>query len=330
MRDKLLSLRPLLRSPAFWVAVLAVAGLLWAYWTTLGGLAERWSNAPQYSHGFLVPGFALAVLWFRRKHLKPERLAPNGWGLLLVVAGLAVRLVGAFFYYPWLDALSLLPSIAGLCLLLGGWHAVRWAWPAIGFLLFMLPLPYVAEGALARPLQRFATLSSTYLLQTLGFPATAHGNIVTVHTTHVGVAEACNGLGMLVLFFALAAAVAFVVNRPLWQKLLLVASAIPVALVANVIRITTTAVVGETINQAVAEQAFHDYAGWLMMPLALLLLGAEMWLLTWLFFTPVGRGAGSLPVPGVGLPAHPAARKGGPGRRGRPHKKAFSSVRPKD
>jgi exosortase len=328
MRAKLSSLVPLLRSPGFLVAALAAGCFLWASWSTLAALAERWANSPQYSHGFLVPAFALAVLWFRREHLKPDRLRVSSWGLPLLLAGGALRLAGAYFYYPALDGLSLLPSLAGLFVLLGGWHALRWAWPALAFLLFMLPLPFVVEGAMAHPLQRFATLASVYALQTAGFPAVAEGNIVVLNDSRIGVVEACNGLGMLVVFFALATALAFVIKRPLWEKVLLAASAVPVALVANVARITTTAVLSETVGKEFAQAVFHDWGGWLMMPLALALLWLEQRLLAWLLFVPARAPAEALSPVSFLVPTAPApgaTRKGRKGRRA----KAAAHARPR-
>src|SRR5262249_7674892 len=72
-------------------AVLGVLGLglLWAYWTTLARMGQRWSNDPQYSHGFLVPLFALAVLWFRRDRFPTGILSPSWWGVPLLLAGVA-------------------------------------------------------------------------------------------------------------------------------------------------------------------------------------------------------------------------------------------------
>jgi exosortase len=304
MRAKLLALVPVLRSPRFLVAAAALGCLLWAYGSTLATLAERWANSPEYSHGFLVPGFALAILWFRRQQLKPEALQVSAWGVPLLLAGGALRLAGAYFYYPALDSLSFLPTLAGLCVLLGGWSALRWTWPAIAFLFFMLPLPFVVEGALAQPLQRLATKASTYALQTIGFPAVAEGNIVIVNDSRIGVVEACNGLGMLVIFFALSTALAFVIKRPLWEKVVVVASAVPVALVANVVRITTTAVLMETVSKEFGQVVFHDWGGWLMMPLALSLLWLELGLLSWVLFTPAPTTA--TPLAPVGLVLSPA------------------------
>jgi exosortase len=263
--------RPL--GPAAALAGLALC-LLWSYGPTLREMAERWADDPQYSHGFLVPLFALAVLWSRRGML-PRRLAqPRWWGAAWLGLALLLRLAAGYFYLEPLDGLSLLPALLGVVLLLGGRPALRWAWPAVAFLAFMLPLPFQIDTALAYPLRRFATVCSTYLLQTCGLPAFAEGNVIVVEDQRFGVAEACSGLGMLMTFFALAAAVALLVERPALDKLILVASAIPIALLANVVRITGQALAQHASGVETA-QAIHRNS-WLMMLPALGLLWLEL------------------------------------------------------
>src|SRR5436305_12211191 len=119
-----------------------------------------------------------------------------------------MRLAGAYVYFDWLEAMSLLPVLAGGALLLGGLPALRWSWLPIAFLVFMIPLPHRVETALSFPLRRLAALTATYALQTLGRPALSEGNIIIVKQLRMDVAEACSGLGMLLLFFAMACAVA--------------------------------------------------------------------------------------------------------------------------
>src|SRR6476620_4282965 len=121
------------------LALVVAAGLLgtvlvWSYWTTLAEVAGRWNYDPQYSHGFLVPGFAVVLLWLRRKRLESGALRFSAWGLPLLVAAIAMRLYGACFHFAWLDQMSLLPCLAGLIALVGGWPALRWSWPAVAFL----------------------------------------------------------------------------------------------------------------------------------------------------------------------------------------------------
>jgi exosortase len=247
-------------------------------------MRSRWSLDPQYSHGFLVPVFALVLLWLRSDLLpRPPALATNWWGVVLLGAGLVCRFLSVYYYFNWLDGFSLLPTVAGLFLLFGGRRVLAWGWPAIAFLLFMLPLPFRVEIALSQPLRAVATTCSTYVLQTLGFPVLAEGNTILMENFKLGVEEACSGLSMLVTFFALTTAIALVSKKPLLDRALIVASAIPIALVANVTRITVTGIAHELIGGQVAHAIFHDWAGWFMMPLALVLLWLEVKCLDRLF-----------------------------------------------
>ncbi len=272
--------------------VLLGSALAWAYWPVLVGLVRKWSQDPQYSHGYLVPVFSLALLALRRRRAQVSLQAHWGGAVLLGLAA-GLRLASAYVYFEWLDAVSLLVALAGAAVLLGGAGAWRWSWPAIVFLLFMLPLPFQLEIALAHPLQRVATQASTYCLQLLGLPALAQGNVILMDDLKIGVLEACNGLGMLLTFFALSTAVALVSRRPRTDRLVLVASAIPIALAMNILRITATGVLHRTVGSRVANVVFHDLAGWLMMPLALGLMWLELLLLDHLFLRPEATG----PVP---------------------------------
>src|SRR5262249_12886158 len=143
----------------------ALAGLIlvgaWAYLPTLAAMGHKWVSDPQYSHGYLVPLFSLYLLWQRRDHLANAHWGIDWRGLPLLAVGMLLRFAGAYVYFDWLDAVSLLPTLAGICVLFGGRAALGWAWPAIGFLLFMVPLPYRIETALGQPLQRMATIGST-------------------------------------------------------------------------------------------------------------------------------------------------------------------------
>jgi exosortase len=276
-----------------WALAVAMLCLVWAYGETLAGLARQWSHDPQYSHGYLVPVFALVLLYFRRELMARAEWRPLWWGLFPLILGLASWIVGTHYHLSWIEAISFLPCTAALVFLVGGKAAWRWAWPAVGFLAFMVPLPYRAAVALTDPLQRFATILSTFALQTLGFPAVAEGNVILLSEVELGIVEACSGLRMLVIFFALAAAVALLIRRPLWEKVVLVASAAPIALAANVARITATGMLHELVGSRLANAVFHDFAGWVMMPLALTLLWLELRILARLFLEQPGqRGMG--------------------------------------
>lgn len=260
------------------VAFAFLAIILWSYWPTLVAMAKKWWNDPQYSQGYLVPLFALLVLYLRRDKIKDAVPTVDFRGLILIIIGLALHVFSGYFNVDWVDGMSLLPVIAGLFWLLGGLPFIRWAWPAILFLVFMVPLPYSVETGLGYPLQRVATLGSVFMLQTAGFPAVAEGNVIFLTQSRIGVVEACSGLSMLLIFFALATAVVMLYQPPWLDRLVIILSAVPIAIVTNILRITATGIAQELFGEEAAEKIFHDWAGWLMMPVALGFLGLVMWL----------------------------------------------------
>jgi exosortase len=256
--------------------------LAWVFWPSLAGMASRWTDA-EYSHGYLVPLFSLYLLWRRRAMMGPDLFAPSWWGLPVLGAGLLIRFAGTYAFFDWLDGAALLPCLAGMTLLLGGPKALRWAWPSIAFLAFMIPLPFRVETALAQPLQKMATVASTFILQTLGFMAFSEGTVIRMGEVRIGVVEACSGLSMLLIFAALASAIVLVIRRSPLDKAVILLSAIPVALAANILRITVTGILHKTAGQRLADLVFHDLAGWLMMPLALGIIWIELRLVDWVW-----------------------------------------------
>ena len=284
-----------------------VAVLVWSYGEPILGLVRRWWNEQDYVYGFLVPVFAGYLLWLRRVMLAGVAWKGSWWGLpLLVVAG-AMRWTSSYFYYGLVDPLSLVPCLLGLVLLAGGWKVLRWAWPAIFFLVFMVPLPGFVAGALSHPLQRIGTIMSTYIIQTVGIPSVAQGNVIVLSQAELGVAEACSGLRMMMLFAAVSVGAALMVRRSAIEKLVIVASAVPIAILANVARITGTAMLYETAGEKWGEAVFHDLAGWFMMPLAVALLWIEMALLSQLLVDRVPVGPVTVGVPSSGGSPRPLA-----------------------
>mgnify|MGYP001057979515 CR=1 FL=1 len=283
---------PLPSSPSVVGWIVLTCALAWAYWAPMAMLIHRWWTEPDYQHGFLVPLFALFLLWKRRETMPALSGQGSSWGIALVALAALMRWTGAYFYFGLIGALSLVPCLAGIVLFVGGRKALRWAGPSIVFLIFMVPAPGLFGDVLSNPLQRLGTVISTYALQTLGIPAVAQGNVILLTESELGVAEACSGLRMMMLFVTVCVGAALLMQWSPVKKILVVLSAVPIAIAANVLRITVTGILYETASHQVAETLYHDLAGWLMMPLAVILLWAEIAVFSKLVVAPAGQGNG--------------------------------------
>jgi exosortase len=235
-------------------------------------LVDAWNTESDYSHGFLVIPVAILFLWARWAQ-KPALTGPAWTGLALVVVALVTRLAGSAFFIDSLDGWSLPLWLGGVCWFFGGRKFFLWCLPSLVFLWFMVPLPFRAAGMLSMPLQRIATKFSTWTLQSLGQPALAEGNVIRIGDTQLEVAEACSGLSIFMSIVALAFAYSVLVNPPWWKKLLLFASVLPIALVANAVRVTITGIVYPAMATDASRHLAHDVAGWLVIPLAAALMG---------------------------------------------------------
>ena len=263
------------RRKATVIAVAAVAAsILACYFHVLGHLAYRWSHEEDYSHGFLVPVFSVWLLWSRRQMLATSNTSFQGrWiGLALIAASAGIRWAALNFGFALLEPVALVVCLAGVMGTIGGWRMLHWSWPALLFLFFMIPLPGVIASRMSGPLQRIATVSSTYVLQTLGVHAVASGNVIWLSQGQIGVVEACSGLRMLVMFAAVTVAAAFLLGGSRWERAVIVISSPAIAIASNVFRITATGLAQELISPDFAHKIFHDFAGWIMMPLAIALL----------------------------------------------------------
>lgn len=246
-----------------------------------------WMTYPDNSHGLLVPAFAVVLLWLRRSKCPPTETRVSKWvfgsGIFLIVLATAVNCAGIYTRTRSIEAISIILYVAGVVVCWGGWPAIRWAWPSVLFLLFMVPLPRVIGQQLGGALQRIATIGSTLFLQLSGVPAVAEGNIIFLSSHELGVAEACSGIRMLMCFFALTTAMCFLSDRPIWERCVVFLSAPIIAIASNILRIFCTGIAFEFGDEKLAEMVFHDLAGWLMMPVGLVLLWAELWVLSKIF-----------------------------------------------
>jgi exosortase len=298
-----------IRTPG-WIAaaVGTLAAVLFVYARELRDCANIWATNPDYSFGFFVIPFAVYLAWSWRENAPATLKWPEPWGLACIVVGAVLFVIAGVTNWAqeWIKGLSLVVSLCGISLLLGGVKTLRWLWPSLAFLMFMFPLPHRVESWLGWQLQRFATIGSTFVLQTLGFPAYDERNLIHIHDTTLEVERACNGLSMMLMFACMSTAVAILVVRPWVDRLLILAAAIPIAVVCNVLRIVMTGIIFVVVGGDVVlcdfhlfgwhvtttiKEFSHDFAGWLMMPVALAFLWVELKIIDWVLVADLARAS---------------------------------------
>lgn len=265
----------------FWVLLLAVIA---GYWNALEVAKGVWSHA-LYSHGWLIPVIAVVLLWLRKEPYRPFPNNQRWFGVGLLLSSLLFRLLMAHFGLESLNHWTFVPAVASLFLIAGGWPMFRWGAPVAFILFFMFPLPWTFEVSLLAPMQEWATMCSNFMLQTLGFESYRTGNVINIADVPMNVVDACSGLRMTTIFLALSISLVLIAQREWWENLIILLCAIPIALIVNITRITVTGIgysifgVGGT-----TEKLIHDWSGFAMVPMALILLWAILQLLTLLFY----------------------------------------------
>lgn len=249
--------------------VALLACLLWSYWATIAELCVFWWRNEDYSVGMLVPPVAAFLLWRMRGRLLTERLRPHLTGVAALLAAQAVRFAGLYYGSAALERYSIVLTIAAVVLLAAGprvlWR-VRWV---MAFLLLMVPLPTRVHESVLLPLQAAATSIAVFVMELLGFFVSRQGNVIRLDERFaVAVAEACSGLRMLSAFVFVMAVLVALIRRPFWQKALVLASSVPLAVAANALRIAATAVLMYWTNDPTLEDRIHSIAGFVMMPVA--------------------------------------------------------------
>ncbi|MBI4718563.1 MAG: exosortase, partial [Planctomycetes bacterium] len=263
-------------SPAAAVA----AAFVWAFWSNLVDLWIVWQYNADYSAGQLVPAAAAYLVATNRRRLEGIRLSLSPLGLALFGLGLAMNWFGAYYLYSSISNVGMVVCASGVVMALIGWRGYARVWYPLAFLLLMLPLPRRMHDAVMLPLQGFGAQVSASILEIIGIPVERFGHVLEVAGQRVAVAEACSGLRMALAFLIVTAVVAYIVRRPMWQRVLLVLSSVPIALACNVVRIVATAYLYSIGYDSLAQGVFHDGAGLLMMPVAFGLILLELWFLS--------------------------------------------------
>lgn len=256
-----------------WLHLLAVFGLLAViYASIVPGMAAQWWEDPNYSHGFLVPLASAYFLWERRQELARAQAGGGLLGLPLLLGGLALLAFGYAGTEYFTMRLSLVVVLAGIVLFWFGREVFRVSAFPLGFLAFMVPLPYIVYDALAFPLKLLVAKYSVICLKLMGVVVAREGNIIMFPTIVLEVADACSGLRSLVSLIALGVVYAMISQKSLLPRLLLVALTVPIAIVTNMARVIATGFLAQYYGAAAAEGFFHEFAGMAVFGMAMVLL----------------------------------------------------------
>ncbi|WP_245555006.1 exosortase A [Geopsychrobacter electrodiphilus] len=255
----------------FLILIFCIAGIY-------SGIFEKlffdWLNDPNYSHGLLVPFISGYFVWQQRHKLEQLPPKPANSGLFLILFSLLVLFAGLAAQEFFTKRASFVLLLAGIVLFLFGWQWLKQLTLPLGFLFFMIPLPYIVYDAMAFPLKLFVAKFSVIALKLMGVVVVREGNIIMFPQTVLEVADACSGLRSLMSLLALGVALAIVSQPKISRRILLVLLTIPIAISTNMIRVIVTGLLAQHFGAAAAEGFFHEFAGMAVFVLAMVLLFA--------------------------------------------------------
>jgi exosortase len=233
------------------------AAAIWLIWPALAHAVEVWSTTEEFGFGFLVPPIAAALVWWDRRALR-RSLGPGHWaGLLIVLAALALYLLGVRVGINALAGVAVSPLLWGIAIFLWGWRAGRVLAFPIFFLAFGLGLFRGLLSSVGFALQAATATGAAGVAHALGVPVAREGLVLRAEQFAFVVAEECSGMSSLVALLALAALWAHVAAGSIPARLALLLSVVPLVVVANTARVTAVLLVAHGFGQDAAVGFFH-------------------------------------------------------------------------
>jgi exosortase len=255
-----------------WPILVATAVFLGMYGPVLMKLARDWWVLPDFSHGIFVPIFAGYLVWTQRSRLAGVPLQPSWSGLLVVIFGQIMFIAGQLGAELFISRSSLLIGAAGLIVLFCGWKMLRALLFPWLFLFLMIPIPALVFDQITFPLQLLASQLASWALPLLNVPVLREGNIIHIPAMPLEVAEACSGIRSLMTLGTLAIVYSYLAEKVHWRRVVLVIASIPLAVVANSVRVVGTGLCVQYGSPRLADGFFHEFSGWIIFMASLLML----------------------------------------------------------
>jgi exosortase len=232
-------------------------------------LVYDWYTIPDYSHGFLVPFFALFLLWDKRSILANTPVCPTWRGIPFVLIAIAVLILGVYGVDLFTARISFVLLTAGIIWTLAGWPMLRELRFPLLVLVLAIPFPTIIFNQITFPLQLFASRIASQILPLLGVPVLLQGNVIQLPVMKLEVAEACSGIRSLMSLFTLAVFYGYFLERTTRARVFLALASIPIAVTANVFRIVGTGLCVQYWDPEKALGFFHEFSGWVMFVISL-------------------------------------------------------------
>jgi len=268
----------------FFNTIAVKAGILIILWFVLFSpvalsLWGEWLNHSDNSHGLLVPFISLYFAWDKREQLQGIILSTSLWGTVLLIASLIIYVISFAGDIAFFSRLMMVSALIGLVLFNFGKDLTRVLLFSLLFLFFMIPVPISLIERLSIPLQLFASSVSTHLIKLFSIPVYQEGNMLYFAQTQLEVAQACSGLRSIVALTMLSVIFVHISKKGAAHKMLLLVSAIPIALLANIIRVTGTGILAHFYGSVVARGFLHEFSGLVVFIFGFLVLSMEFSLL---------------------------------------------------
>lgn len=270
----------------------AVLLLVWAavFSPVVPAMVGTWLNHSDNSHALLVPLIAMYFVWIKREELGRIEISGSAVGWLFLAVTLVVYLVSFVGGIAVFARLMIVFSLFGLLWSCMGWQVVRVLAFPLGFLVFMVPVPDSVLGMVSFPLQLLATKIAAGAIQFCSIPVYREGNMLYFVHAQLEVAEACSGIRSIISLTMLSVIFAHLSGNGWWRKALLIFSAIPIAMLANILRVSGTGILAHFFGNKVARGFLHEFSGLAVFVFGLVLL--------FLVFNLLNRIGNSNPRPG--------------------------------
>lgn len=255
--------------------------ILWlsAFYPVYPGLVERWFTNSDYSYGVLVPFIAVYFIWQKRDALRSAAISGSSWGMIILAVSLATYSICYIGGVAVAMRLAMVSSLLGIVLFVLGEQILKIILFPLLFLFFMVPIPESIEMAVTLPLQLLATRAAAGILNLLSIPFYREGNMLHFVKTQLEVAEACSGIRTITALSMLSAIFVHQMASGWKRQTLLFLSAVPIAMAANIIRVSGTGVLAHFYGERVARGFLHEFSGLVVFALGLVVLYVEFVLL---------------------------------------------------